>query len=469
MLGKVFWAVIVLDAVAAVALWRMLQKGAPGILVLFYLMALAAIVITAALFAVTRADGWRMAALVAFLVTSAPFLLTAVAAKVKAVQSERQFNGKAYFHGPALELAEALVNGDRERVKQVMPAAGDLNQPHGGGMTLWQFGVLQAENTDESMEILRLLVAGGADPRRDTSADSLQHALAKGPQLTRYLLEAGESPNVLDHEKRPLWWRTMNATAAESDGEMLQLMLDHGADIRLRAADGRGSLEVAMANGYWTAVCLLVQRGADWKQEGARGRTVPQLLEWEILRQDDYGIPVPERQRKVLAEMKGVPVAAVRSTVREGDVRIPDLLNTMSVDKLEETRQGLEELAKHPHWVRRLEAFFEGENPERRRQAALLFSMKAERVPESLQEACWGMVREGMEQYDKNPPKSANEARAWRLLEPATLAMGLAAAPGPVRERHREDFQAMRERVEGALAANDPEAGKLPDLAARAW
>src|SRR5206468_10729650 len=104
---------------------------------------------------------------------------------------------------------QAMMKHDAGLVQQSLPAAGDLNQPREGGLTLWQFGVLQADNTEESIDMLRALLAAGADPKRDTSARTLQHAAARGPRLTQFLLEAGADPNVQDHEHRPLWWGTM--------------------------------------------------------------------------------------------------------------------------------------------------------------------------------------------------------------------------------------------------------------------
>jgi hypothetical protein len=209
MITKVFWTVVTLDAIAAVVLWKLFERGTHGLLVAAYLVVLAAIVIPTCAFPLLRSDGLRLAVFVFLLLPSALLLFSSVAASVKTVQEQRQFSGSAYFQGPALELAQAMVKRDTGLVKQLIPAAGDLNQPQGGGTTLWQFGVLQADETEESIDMLRALLAAGADPKRDTSAETLQHATTVGPRLTQFLLEAGANPNLLDREHRPLWWRTM--------------------------------------------------------------------------------------------------------------------------------------------------------------------------------------------------------------------------------------------------------------------
>lgn len=477
MITKIFWTAVVLDAIAAVVLWKLFERGTHGLLVAAFLIVLFAIGITLVIFPFLRSDGWRIAALVALCVPSAPLLFSATAAAVNTIGTERQFSGSAYFQGPALELAQAMVRGDTSLVKELIPAAGDLNQPHrGGGATLWQFGVLQADDSEASLDMLRALLAAGADPRRDTSPDTLLHATARGPGLTRFLLEAGSNPNLLDHERRPLWWSTIGPGEDDTATELLQLMLDHGADLTLRAPppDGRGPVGKAVAARHWYAACLLIERGADWKQEKPRGWPVPRLLEWEIIRREEYPIPVPEKLRKVLAGIKGgesTPVPAPAAAAGgSGSVNIPDLLRETSFDKLEETRAALSRLAQQrPDWVRRVEAFFEDGDGTRRNQVALLLSLKPEALPEDVQERCWSVLREQSDWYAQSAAAYPRERKAWLLKETAVIAVGLASIPGPVRDRHRADFTLLRDRIEECRKANDPDASKLADLKKADW
>src|SRR3954447_13646583 len=227
MLTKVFWTLVTLDGIAALVLWRLFERGTHGLLVAVYLVVLTAIVIATCTFPLLRSEGLRIAAFIVLLLPSALLLYLSVTSAVNTVRAQRQFSGSAYFHGPALELAQAMVKRDAGLVKPLIPAAGDLNQPQAGGTTLWQFGVLQADNTEESIDMLRALLAAGADPKRDASTDTLQHAAATGPRLTQFLLEAGASPNVLDHEHRPLWWGTMKPGEDDAATELLRMMLDH--------------------------------------------------------------------------------------------------------------------------------------------------------------------------------------------------------------------------------------------------
>jgi hypothetical protein len=468
MITKVFWTVVALDGIAAVVLWKLFESGTHGLLILAYLVVVAAIVITTCIFPLLRSDGLRMAAFVVLLLPSALLLFSSAAAAVKTVREQRQFSGSAYFQGPALELAQAMMKHDAGLVKQLIPAAGDLNQPHGGGATLWQFGVLQADNTDESMDVLRALLAAGADPKRDASADTLEQATATGPRLTQFLLEAGVSPNALDHDHVPVWWRTFAPGEDDAATELLRIMLDHGADLSLRAPDGHGPVGQAVAGRYWYTACLLIERGADWKQEKLRGGSFPELLEWEILRRDEYPNPAPEKLRKVLADLKGEPPVAARVHA-PGDIPIPDILRDTSFEKLEQTRAALSHLAQQPDWVRRVVAFFAEGDDMQRNHAALLLSLKPEALPEDVQERCWTVLREQVAWYDRSAASYPKERKGWLLKETAVIAVGLASIPGSVRERHRADFTGLRDRIEACRKAHDPAASNLADLKKADW
>jgi hypothetical protein len=470
MITKIFWTVAALDGIAAIVLWKLFDRGAHGLLVAAYLVVVAGIVITICTFPLLRSDGLRIAAFIVLLFPSALLLFSSGAAAVKTVQEQRQFSGSAYFQGPALDLAQAMVRHDAGLVKQLIPAAGDLNQPHGRGTTLWQFGVLQADNREETIDVLRALLAAGADPKRDASSDTLEYATATGPRLTQFLLEAGANPNVLDHDHHPVWWRNMDRGEEDADTEILRMMLDHGADLSWRGPDGRGALGQAVANQYWYDACLLIERGAEWKQEKLRGWSVPELLEWEIVRRDEYPIPVPEKMRKVLADLKGEPMVIPAARARAaGDIPIPDLLRETSFEKLEQTRAALSRLAQQPDWVRRVVAFFEESDGTKRNQVALLLSLKPEALPEDVQERCWTVLREQVAWYDHSAASYPKERKGWLLKETAVIAVGLASIPGPVRERHRADFTGLRDRIEECRKAHDPDASNLADLKKADW
>ena len=85
-----------------------------------------------------------------------------------------------------------------------------------------------------------------------------------------------------------------------------------------------------------------------------------------------------------------------------------------------------------------------------------------EALPEDVQERCWTVLREQVAWFERSPS-------GWLLKETAVIAVGLASAPGPVRERHRADFIGLRDHIEKLRKANDPAAGQLADLRKADW
>jgi hypothetical protein len=470
MIAKIFWPLVTLDALAALVLWKVVEGPTHGLIILGYTIILTVIVITACLFPVFRSDGWRMAALICLLVSSAPVLFSSVSVVISTYQRQARSSGTAFFDGPALALAQAVVRQDAELVKQLIPTAGDLNQPQGRGLSIWQFSVMETRETDCSIDVLRALIAAGADPKRDTSADSLSHALAIGPQLTRFLLEAGLSPNVLDHERRPVWWETIVQGEDEESTARLRMMLEHGADLNLRAPDGQGPIGKAAAGRNWYAVCLIIEASADWKKENLSGPPLPDRLESEIIRRNEYPLPVPEKLTKVLALLKGKPVVlpAPRSRTAS-DISVPDILHQASLDKLDATRANVALLSQQPDWVRRVTAFYDEGDTMRRNQVALLLSLKPDALPENAQELCWQILREQVAWYDQSAASLPNERKGWLLKETAVIAVGVASIPGTVRDRHRAEFTGLRDRIEKCRREKDPDAASLPDLNQADW
>ena len=62
-------------------------------------------------------------------------------------------------------------------------------------------------------------------------------AFYRGPKLTKLLLERGANPNHIDSAKRPLWWGVLSSSD-DAGIETLRVLLDHGADVKLRDAEG---------------------------------------------------------------------------------------------------------------------------------------------------------------------------------------------------------------------------------------
>ena len=215
--------------------------------------------------------------------------------KVQDAWWERGRSGADYFSGAQLKLANVIYDHDVERVKQLIPGAGDLNRPHRKDMTLFDFAISNTDDTDASYEIIRAMLAAGGNPNIPPGR-SLTLALYRSPRFAQLLLDAGADPNALDDAQRPVWWTVLSA-ASDNDLTKLRLLLDRGADIKKRDREG-GPVAWAAYQKCWRAMWLLMERGADWKNEQEFGTPVSRMLTMEL----EYNRnSIPEELRKALA------------------------------------------------------------------------------------------------------------------------------------------------------------------------
>ncbi|MEI5097972.1 ankyrin repeat domain-containing protein [Streptomyces sp. PmtG] len=120
-------------------------------------------------------------------------------------------------------------------------------------------------------EVVRLLLAAGADPEQDVGASAqetpLVLAAARGDTgVVRLLLDAGAHPDT----RRGGAATALMVAAMEGHTDAVALLLDRGADLE-REGRGRTALEWAAFGGRLAVVRLLLARGA---RQVARARTL---------------------------------------------------------------------------------------------------------------------------------------------------------------------------------------------------
>jgi hypothetical protein len=155
---------------------------------------------------------------------------------VQNVWWERGRAGADYFSAAPLRLANAIYDHDVERVIRLIPAAGDLNTPHGNGMTLFDFAMSNTDDSDASLKDH----PGHAHRRRQCerpSRPSVDARALSSPRFVELLLDAGANPNAVDEAQRPVWWTVLSA-ASDNDLTKLRLLLDRGADLKKRDREG---------------------------------------------------------------------------------------------------------------------------------------------------------------------------------------------------------------------------------------
>ncbi len=159
---------------------------------------------------------------------------------------------------PALDVWEAAVLGETDRLHALLqgePTLANAHAPDGfTPLTLAAFfGRLLA---------LRLLLDLGADPNlaaknvmrvRPLHSASALRDPALATAAVDALLNAGARVNETQHGG----WTPLHQAASHGFTDLVQLLLDRGADRAARSDDGRTPLEMARAGGHETVVALL--------------------------------------------------------------------------------------------------------------------------------------------------------------------------------------------------------------------
>lgn len=182
------------------------------------------------------------------------------------LNSDAQGNMTFFRAGPSREISTAIARNDAAAVAALAPKV-NLNGRGFGDQTLLMLAFRQLRKTPDQLGVVRALVKAGADPNVGAGGETpLQQAIQlsskTGPEPVELLLAAGAKVNEKDGFGRPVWF---GATGKTVDVGILQAMLDHGADLQARSAQGQGALFDAATCGNWKATLLLLQRGADWK------------------------------------------------------------------------------------------------------------------------------------------------------------------------------------------------------------
>lgn len=244
-------------------------SGPDGGMVGAWLLVIPAIVFAgiAVLFMSTNNDGVRA---VCISVVAMPLLGAAVVVVVEPIQKRMEWNryervasGADIFREPAqMRLAQALRAGDVEKVKEFLPAAGDINKVY-GETTFLVYALERGQGSEENRrEILKTLLAAGANPNLPPGKPlrAVEYRLPGGVEL---LVEAGADVNFAEEGGEPHWWKWLDD---DEYAEMVKYVVAHGANLQSRAR-GIGPVSKAAFRGSWKIMLLLMEAGAPYKGE----------------------------------------------------------------------------------------------------------------------------------------------------------------------------------------------------------
>ncbi len=189
----------------------------------------------------------------------------------------------------ASDIHQAVVSGDLRKVTSVIDAdTGLLNLRDENGRTPLN---LSAEIGNK--EIARALIDRGADIDLSDSEyrSPMHHAAARGDaDMVRLLLERGSTTiNDTSRARRGGFeggWTPLHLAVLNSWPEVVQLLLDHGADLEARDGILRTPLVLAAESRDLRVAEILIERGADINARVIRGYSA---ILWAARRQfEDY-------------------------------------------------------------------------------------------------------------------------------------------------------------------------------------
>ena len=112
--------------------------------------------------------------------------------------------------------------------------------------------------------------------------DEVQQLVDQGADLN-WRNEARVPSSILGFDGRiGIGWTPLMNAAVRGNVEVIRLLLDHGADIQKKDADGRTALHNATYHDYDEAASLLVKRGAYLHVKDSRGYTPIDITNYRI-------------------------------------------------------------------------------------------------------------------------------------------------------------------------------------------
>lgn len=274
----IFWLLVTIDVIA-VGVFALLALAAAGpsktnpVLALVYPIG-AALILFAAIRVFLGAQG-QGARIGATLVAALPMLILAAqgSATLWELRGFRDADGNIReFRSEALNAIEAAIErNDVAAVKAALPGA-DVNAPGISGVTVLVLALRQLEKTPDQLEVVKALLAAGADPNIGPSELPLQVAIGvshkAGAEPVRLLLEAGANPNARSEFGNVVYFI---AGAAGADVGTMQMLLARGADVQLKDSQGESAVLLPTRTRNWPVLLLLLERGAPWRDQKGPG------------------------------------------------------------------------------------------------------------------------------------------------------------------------------------------------------
>ncbi|MBR8243341.1 ankyrin repeat domain-containing protein [Burkholderia multivorans] len=221
----------------------------------------------------------------------------------------KRYAPEEFFSGQQLALAQAIHDGDLNRVQQLAPKT-DLNAPGAKNTTLLSYAVqeivpVKNDASNTRYQIISALLKNGADPKAPVGASGgtvVDVALrADTPNLLRVLLDGGLDPNWRPSGDTPMIFEV----AENKLLPQLKLLIEHKANVNGRDSLGKTALFEATMIQQWDTVDYLLAHGADPKISSELGVSYGWVLQNELKNHTAPDSPARARidaiRRKIVA------------------------------------------------------------------------------------------------------------------------------------------------------------------------
>jgi len=270
MLIKVlFWLLVAVD-LGAMGLFLVLGLAAAGpshtnpLSVVWWMAILPGMVLGVAILLFVFGNSWLMRG-PAFLVAAAPLLIVAVwgTAGFLELNTFKDKDGAitSFAGGAMQDLEKAILRNDAAAVGTLAKGA-KLNQTSIGGNGVLVVALRHLEKTGGTPDVLRALLAAGANPNPKVGdlplAVAMQVSRRAGVEPVKLLLAAKADPNARDRFGEPTFF---GGVGLGVDPNVLPLLLEGGADLSAKSSDGKDLFLRAAQIQNWAAALVLLKRG----------------------------------------------------------------------------------------------------------------------------------------------------------------------------------------------------------------
>ena len=227
--------------------------------------------------------------------------------KVRAELAKSGFNPNAKDKDGWTPLFYAAWYGTDEIVNMLIKAGADVNVQDKIGCTPLDYAARYG-----TPEMVRDLLEKGADINVENKHGwtALHWATANNPNVLKVLLEKLEKDGMTDkiNAQDRYGWTPLHVAARDGTPEVVQALVENGANINAQDENGCTPLHIAVQNGTLEQVKALLEAGADKSIKNKEGKTPRDLIE-ERLKNEKVPNKKPElgQIKKALDAKKAEP------------------------------------------------------------------------------------------------------------------------------------------------------------------